>query len=133
MRVDGQLSFNSSIAQIGAVLEGCGIAYVPEDLVDEHLATGRLQAVLDDWSQPFPGYHLYHPSRRLTSPVMTVTVDALRYRNKLREQCTEIVGRSVLNWRGCRTSVLSCPGTIGALAGEAHVYASRAKVRLFDR
>lgn len=83
VRVDGQLSFNSSIAQIDAALQGYGIAYVPEDLVDEHLAAGRLQAVLDDWSQPFTGYHLYYPSRRQMSPAMTVIVDALRHRNKL--------------------------------------------------
>jgi DNA-binding transcriptional LysR family regulator len=83
VRVDGQLSFNSSIAQIDAALQGYGIAYVPEDLVDQHLATGKLQAVLDDWSQPFTGYHLYYPSRRQMSPAMTVIVDALRHRNKL--------------------------------------------------
>lgn len=83
VRVDGQLSFNSSIAQIDAALNGYGIAYVPEDLVNEHLAAGRLQAVLDDWSQPFTGYHLYYPSRRQMSPAMTVIVDALRHRNKL--------------------------------------------------
>lgn len=83
VRVDGQLSFNSSIAQIDAAFHGYGIAYVPEDIVEEHLATGRLQAVLDDWSQPFTGYHLYYPSRRQMSPAMTVIVDALRHRNKL--------------------------------------------------
>jgi DNA-binding transcriptional LysR family regulator len=83
VRVDGQLSFNSSIAQIDAALQGYGIAYVPEDLVDEHLSAGRLQAVLDDWSQPFTGYHLYYPSRRQMSPAMTVMVDVLRHRNKL--------------------------------------------------
>jgi DNA-binding transcriptional LysR family regulator len=81
VRVDGQLSFNSSISQIDAVLQGYGIAYVPEDIVEEHLAAGRLQAVLDDWSQPFTGYHLYYPSRRQMSPAMTVMVDALRHRS----------------------------------------------------
>ncbi|WFS04110.1 LysR family transcriptional regulator [Rhizobium tumorigenes] len=82
VRVEGQLSFNSSIAQIEAVLQGYGIAYVPEDIVEEHVAAGRLQAVLDDWSQPFAGYHLYYPSRRQMSPAMTVIVDALRHRNR---------------------------------------------------
>lgn len=80
VRVDGQLSFNSSIAQIDAALKGYGIAYIPEDLVEEDIAAGRLQAVLDDWSQPFTGYHLYYPSRRQMSPAMTVIVNALRHR-----------------------------------------------------
>jgi DNA-binding transcriptional LysR family regulator len=82
VRVDGQLSFNSSIAQIDAALQGYGIAYVPEDLVRDHLAEGTLQEVLDDWSQPFTGYHLYYPSRRQMSPAMSVIVDALRYRSQ---------------------------------------------------
>lgn len=81
VRVDGQLSFNSSITQVEAALEGYGIAYVPENLVEEHLAVGRLRAVLDDWSQPFTGYHLYYPSRRQMSPAMTVIVEALRHRS----------------------------------------------------
>lgn len=45
VRVDGQLSFNSSISQIDAALNGYGIAYVPEDLVEEHIVAGKLQAV----------------------------------------------------------------------------------------
>ncbi len=80
VRVDGQLSFNSSISQVEAAIAGFGITYVPEDLVDEHIKAGRLQAVLDDWSLPFSGYHLYYPSRRQMSPAMALIVDALRHR-----------------------------------------------------
>ena len=82
VRVDGQLSFNSSIAQIDAVLQGYGIAYIPEDIVDDHIAAGRLQSVLDDWSQPFTGYHLYYPSRRQPLAAFTLLVDALRFKAK---------------------------------------------------
>ncbi|WCK05750.1 LysR family transcriptional regulator [Agrobacterium tumefaciens] len=78
VRVDGQLSFNSSITQVEAAINGFGIAYVPEDLVEEHITAGRLQAVLDDWSPPFTGYHLYYPSRRQMSPAMMVIVEALK-------------------------------------------------------
>jgi len=81
VRVDGQLSFNSSISQIDAAVQGYGIAYLPEDLVGEHIAEGRLQAALDDWSEPFTGYHLYYASRRQMSPAMAVIVDALRHRS----------------------------------------------------
>lgn len=78
VRVDGQLSFNSSITQVEAAINGFGITYVPEDLVEEHITAGRLQAVLDDWSPPFTGYHLYYPSRRQMSPAMMVIVEALK-------------------------------------------------------
>jgi DNA-binding transcriptional LysR family regulator len=80
VRVDGQLSFNSSISQIDAAVQGYGIAYVPEDLTAHHIAGERLRPVLDDWSEPFTGYHLYYPSRRQMSPAMAVIVDALRHR-----------------------------------------------------
>ena len=49
VRVDGQLTFNTSFAQVEAAVAGYGIAYVPEDLVERHVAEGRLRAVLEDW------------------------------------------------------------------------------------
>ncbi|QND13910.1 LysR family transcriptional regulator [Rhizobium leguminosarum bv. trifolii] len=79
-RVEGQLVFNNIALRLNAVLAGLGIAYVPEDLVEANLADGRLVRVLEDWCPPFPGYHLYYPSRRHTSPAFAVVVDALRYR-----------------------------------------------------
>lgn len=81
VRVEGQLTFNTSIAMIDAAISGYGIAYVPEDLVSHHIAQGRLALVLGDWSQPFAGYHLYYPSRRQISTAMATIVDALRHRN----------------------------------------------------
>ncbi|PBB42028.1 LysR family transcriptional regulator [Mesorhizobium sp. WSM3866] len=81
VRVDGQLTFNSTLPMIDAALSGYGIAYVPENLVSRHIADGRLTLVLDDWSLPFPGYHLYYPSRRQLSPAMAVVVEALRHRS----------------------------------------------------
>ncbi len=80
VRVEGQLTFNSTIPMIEAALSGCGIAYVPENLVSRHIAEGRLTLALGDWSPPFAGYHLYYPSRRQLSPAMTVIVEALRHR-----------------------------------------------------
>jgi DNA-binding transcriptional LysR family regulator len=74
------LVFNNIALRLNAVLAGLGLAYVPEDLVEANLADGRLVRVLEDWCPPFPGYHLYYPSRRHTSPAFAVVVDALRYR-----------------------------------------------------
>jgi len=80
VRVDGQLIFNSTGAMLNAAVAGCGIAYVPEDLIKPHVAAGRLRRVLEDWCQPFPGYHLYYPSRRHSSPAFALLIDALRLR-----------------------------------------------------
>ena len=80
VRVDGQLTFNGSYAMIDAALNGYGIAYLPEDLVDRHIASGDLMLVLDEWSPMFAGYYIYYPSRRQNLPAFKVIVDALRYR-----------------------------------------------------
>ncbi|NKK67860.1 MULTISPECIES: LysR family transcriptional regulator [Rhizobium] len=80
VRVEGQLVFNNIALRLNAVLAGMGLAYMPEDLVEAHLAEGRLVRVLEDWCLPFSGYHLYYPSRRHTSPAFALVVDALRYR-----------------------------------------------------
>ncbi|MDP3410468.1 LysR family transcriptional regulator [Bosea sp. (in: a-proteobacteria)] len=79
VRVDGQLTFNTSLAMIDAALNGYGIAYVPEDLVTAHLASRALTLILDDWSAPFPGYYIYYPSRRQNLPAFKVIVEALRH------------------------------------------------------
>jgi DNA-binding transcriptional LysR family regulator len=65
---------------VTAALAGFGIAYVPEDMVEEHIAAGRLTRVLTDWCPYFPGYHLYFASRRQSSPAFALLVDALRHR-----------------------------------------------------
>jgi DNA-binding transcriptional LysR family regulator len=80
VRVDGQLVFNSTALRIKAALAGLGLAYVAEDQVQAQLAKGQLFQVLEDWCAPFPGYHLYYPSRRQSSPAFALLVDALRYR-----------------------------------------------------
>jgi DNA-binding transcriptional LysR family regulator len=80
VRVDGQLVFNATAQMLHAALAGFGLAYVPEDLAQPHLAKGRLNRVLEDWCPPFSGYHLYYPSRRQPTPAFALLVDALRYR-----------------------------------------------------
>lgn len=80
VRSDGQLVFNNIALRLNSALDGLGIAYMPEDQVLSHVAEGRLIRVLEDWCPPFPGYHLYYPSRR-HSPALSLLVDVLRYRD----------------------------------------------------
>jgi DNA-binding transcriptional LysR family regulator len=79
VRVDGQLVFNMSTQILNAVLAGFGVAYVPEDVAQPYLAKGRLARALESWCLPFPGYHLYYPSRRQASPAFALLVEALRH------------------------------------------------------
>jgi DNA-binding transcriptional LysR family regulator len=80
VRVEGQLVFNNIALRLSAALAGFGLAYLPEDQVRTQLAAGRLVRVLADWCPPFPGYHLYYPSRRQPRPAFALLVEALRYR-----------------------------------------------------
>ena len=79
-RVDGRLVMNNLTQIVNAALDGFGFAYVPENLVAALVAKRRLVSVLDDWCTPFPGYHLYYPSRRQHSLAFARLVDALRWR-----------------------------------------------------
>src|SRR5271156_4739029 len=78
--VEGQLVFNGTFQMLNAALAGFGLAYVPEDMAQPHLAKGRLKRVLEDWCPPYSGYHLYYPSRRQPTPAFALLVEALRYR-----------------------------------------------------
>ncbi len=81
VRVEGQLVFSGSAQMLNAALAGFGMAFVPEDLAQMHLAQGRLMRVLEDWCPPFSGYHLYYANRRQTSPAFALLGDALRYQS----------------------------------------------------
>jgi DNA-binding transcriptional LysR family regulator len=78
VRVEGQLVFNGTAPMLDAALAGFGLAYVPEDTVQEHIAEGRLRRVLADWCPPYPGYHLYYPNRRQPTPAFVLLLNALR-------------------------------------------------------
>jgi DNA-binding transcriptional LysR family regulator len=80
VRIDGQLTYNTTMQMLNAALAGLGLAYVPEGLVLDHIARGRLKRVLADWCLPYSGYHLYYPSRRQPSAAFSLLVEALRYR-----------------------------------------------------
>ncbi|UGA44463.1 LysR family transcriptional regulator [Bradyrhizobium quebecense] len=80
VRVEGQLFFSTTTQMFHAALAGLGLAYLPEGLVQPHINKGRLKRVLDDWCPPYPGYHLYYPSRRQPSAAFALLVEALRHR-----------------------------------------------------
>lgn len=80
VRVDGQLVVNTIRQRLDGALQGLGLAYMPQDVAAPHLASGDLVRVLEDWCEPFSGYHLYYPSRRHASPAFSKLAEALRWR-----------------------------------------------------
>ena len=80
VRADGQLVFNNLALRLNSALDGLGLAYLPEDQATPHIGDGTLLRVLEDWCPPFPGYHLYYPSRK-HSPALALLVTVLRFRD----------------------------------------------------
>lgn len=81
VRVEGQLTFNSTEQLLNAAIGGHGLAYIPEGMARPFVEKGRLKTVLSDWCQPYSGYHLFYPSRRQSSAAFNLVVEALRYRS----------------------------------------------------
>ena len=80
VRVEGRLVFNGVFQMLTAALAGFGLAFLPEDIVQPHIAAGRLKLVLEPWLPTFDGLHVYYPSRRQASRAMELLLDELRYR-----------------------------------------------------
>jgi len=61
-----------------AARQGLGIAFVISDLAQAAIASGELVQLLDDWTPPFSGFHIYYPSRRLLPSGVRAFVDLVR-------------------------------------------------------
>jgi DNA-binding transcriptional LysR family regulator len=77
--VNGSLILDDVDLVIQAAMDGAGVAFMAEDRAQPFLDVGTLQRVLEDWSQPFPGFFLYYPSRRQQPAALTALIDTLRH------------------------------------------------------
>jgi len=80
VRVNGQATFNGAYQMLNAALSGNGLAFLPEDVTQPYVNSGRLRRVMDDWCPTFPGLHAYYSSHRNSSRVLRLVVDAIRYK-----------------------------------------------------
>lgn len=78
IRTTGPFVANDSDLPAAAVRAGVGLGYIMEHDVKEDIASGALVQVLADWCPTFPGFHLYHPSRRQSPPALRALVAALK-------------------------------------------------------
>lgn len=76
--VDGHIVTNDGAVLVDAAVEGLGLAYVFESMVDELLSHKRLVRVLDKYCPQVPGYFLYYPSRVNLAPKLRALVDFLK-------------------------------------------------------
>ncbi|MGF6668818.1 LysR family transcriptional regulator [Pseudomonas monsensis] len=78
IEVNGPLTLGDVSLMVGPALQGLGLAYVFENMVSEHLTSGRLIEVLADWCPYYPGLHLYYPSRRHVPAPLKAFIDFVR-------------------------------------------------------
>jgi DNA-binding transcriptional LysR family regulator len=48
------------------------------DRIAEHLESGALVRVLEDWCPPFPGFFLYYPTRKQQPAALTALITTFR-------------------------------------------------------
>jgi DNA-binding transcriptional LysR family regulator len=80
VRVSGQLTFSGAYQMLHAALSGHGLAFLPADMTQPHVAAGRLRNVMDDCCPTFPALHAYYPSHRNSSRAMQLVIEAIRYK-----------------------------------------------------
>ncbi|MDO9418009.1 LysR family transcriptional regulator [Pararhizobium sp.] len=78
IRVDGSYVVNDLDMMVAAALAGTGLVYLFEDVIAEHVRSGRLVRVLEEYCKPFAGYYIYYSSRRQMPPALSAFIDALR-------------------------------------------------------
>ncbi|HBI70241.1 MAG TPA: LysR family transcriptional regulator [Massilia sp.] len=80
LRVRGQVVCNTAPHILQVALDGCGIAFLPEEMTAPYVQDGRLVSVMQDWCPRFPGLFAYYPSRRQSSRALGLAIDAIRYK-----------------------------------------------------
>jgi DNA-binding transcriptional LysR family regulator len=76
--VHGSLILDELELLIQAAIDGAGLAWVAEDRVAAHLASGTLVRVLEDWCPSFPGFFLYYPSRKQQPAALAAVIETFR-------------------------------------------------------
>lgn len=77
IRVTGKLRYNSGFGLVDAALKGLGIVQLPDYYVQEHLQSGKLISLLDNYREPDEGIWAIYPQNRHLSPKIRLLVDYL--------------------------------------------------------
>lgn len=76
--VEGPVIASQKDFGVQAAVDGLGIAFASEHLIEAHIAEGRLVPLLEAWSAPFPGYYLCYPAQRQMAPALRALIDTIR-------------------------------------------------------
>ena len=80
--VNSVITANDTDLLLRAALDGVGLAFLPESLVVTHIGRGEFVRVLEDWCQPFSGFHLYYTNRPHMPAALRAFVNFVRVPRK---------------------------------------------------
>ncbi|RWM90224.1 MAG: hypothetical protein EOR84_22305 [Mesorhizobium sp.] len=77
VRLQATIAIDATPAVLAAVRAGAGLSVLPDFLVREELAAGRLVQVLPEWRLPSGGIYTVYPAARFRPPKVTGFVEML--------------------------------------------------------
>lgn len=78
IRVTGNIRCNSGIGLVDAALKHLGIIQLPDYYVQQHLQSGKLVTLLDNFQEPEEGIWAVYPHNRYLSPKIRLLLDYLQ-------------------------------------------------------
>jgi DNA-binding transcriptional LysR family regulator len=76
--VAGPMTLGNTNLMVEAALGGIGIAWVPGYQASEHIASGQLIHLLQDWSPAMPGLCFYYPANRHPPTALRLLIQAIK-------------------------------------------------------
>ncbi|MFY0581504.1 LysR substrate-binding domain-containing protein [Cystobacter fuscus] len=76
--VKGPLILNDRRLAVDAAIAGLGITFWSDRFLQPFLDAGVLVPLLEDYSPPFPGFHLHYPAGRHPPAALRALIDVLR-------------------------------------------------------
>jgi DNA-binding transcriptional LysR family regulator len=77
VRMQANIAIDTTPGVLAAVRAGGGLSVLPDYLVAEDLAAGRLMHALPEWDLPSGGIHTVYPAARFRPPKVTAFVEML--------------------------------------------------------
>jgi DNA-binding transcriptional LysR family regulator len=76
--VPGSITLDDSRSILTLLVGGAGLMYGPEPLLAPFVKEGTARLVLEEWSSPGPGFHIYYSSQRQVPTGLRLLIDLIR-------------------------------------------------------
>ena len=88
VRAKATIAIDTTPGVLAAVVAGAGLSVLPDYLVADHLAAGRLRRALPEWSLPSGGIYTVYPAARFRPRKVTAFVEMLIAAERKKESMT---------------------------------------------